>query len=247
MTIDDVFKWVNFVANKKQSGAISDDEFNMIVAVVSIDYFKLEVGLPEEYQVGQPMPRRAYQITQKITDDVRHLLERAPIVRGAVTSDYFAIPANYGAYSGLFYRYTYNPKNCKGAVSVDLPIEVVTDAEFHDRKACPLLGPTFKQPIANFDASGIIVYPLDIQNIELSYLRLPTKPFRNYKIVSDESVYCPLGNEAGVVYPGVPSTNFDFPETCHNDLCIRVLQYVGINLGDAELIAMIKERKLSGQ
>ena len=189
MTIDEIYKWVNFVSNKKQSGAISPDEFNMIIKVVSIDYFKLKVGLPEEYQVGQPMPRQAYQITQKITDDVRHLITRLSITRGAVTSDYFAIPANYGAYSGLFYRYTYNPKNCKGAVSVDLPIEVVTDAEFHDRKACPLLGPTFKQP----------------------------------------------------------STNFDFPETCHNDLCIRVLQYMGINLGDAELIAMIKERKLSGQ
>lgn len=236
MTIDEIYKWVNFVSNKKQSGAISPDEFNMIIKVVSIDYFKLKVGLPEEYQVGQPMPRQAYQITQKITDDVRHLITRLSITRGAVTSDYFAIPANYGAYSGLFYRYTYNPKNCKGAVSVDLPIEIVTDGEFHDRKGCPLLGPTFKQPIANFDASGIIVYPLDITTIELSYLRLPTMPIRQYTIVSDEDVYNPTG-----------SVNFDFPEPCHNDLAVRVLQYMGINLGDAELIAMIKERKLSGQ
>lgn len=234
ISVDRLYKWVNFVARKKQSGAISPDEFNLAIAVIVLDYFKLKVGLPEEYQVGRPLPRQAYQLTQKITDDVRHLVTTSTI---NVSNSRFTLPNDYAAFSSLKYRYVTNQENCEdGAKAVKIPIEVVTDEEFASRQSSLLTPPTIRRPIANFDVSGIEVLPSTITSVELTYLKFPATPIRQYTIVNDEDVYSSTG-----------TVNIDFPETCFNDIAIRVLQYYGINLSDSELVNFTESRKIKGQ
>jgi len=232
MTIDEMFKWVNFVANKSQSGAISPDEFNLACSVVNIEFLKLKIGLPEEYQVGSPMARQMYQVSQKITDDVKFLITKLPINKSL---DYFAIPSDYAAYSKLTYRYIENVE-CKSVLSTK-PIEVVTDSEYAERIDNSITYPTFKNPIANYTSYGLEVSPQEIDKIELTYLKIPATPIRQYTVnANDESVYNPTG-----------SVNFAFPVTTHNDICMRLLGYFGINVREEFLVQTANSYKQNGQ
>ena len=74
MTIDAIFRWINFMSNKAQSGAISPDEFNLCLEALYLEPMKIKVGLPEEYLVGQPVARQSYQVSQTITDDLQKFI-----------------------------------------------------------------------------------------------------------------------------------------------------------------------------
>lgn len=233
MTIDEMYKWVNFVANKSESGAISPDEFNMACSVVNLTFLKLKVGLPEEYQIGMPLSRQMYQVSQKITDDVKFLITKTTINRSV--SDYFALPNDYAAYSKLTYRNVIN-KDC-GAVLNVRPIEVVTDSEFADRMDNSITYPSTRSPIANYTSYGLEIEPKDVLTCELTYLRIPTTPIRQYTINgNDESVYNPVG-----------SVDFAYPVTTHNDICMRILGYFGVNVRDEFLVQISESQKDKGQ
>lgn len=233
MTINEMFNWVNFLANKSQSGAISPDEFNMACSVVNMDFFKLKVGLPEEYMIGGAMARQMYQVSQKITDDVKFLITKVTLTRNV--SDYFALPSDYGAYSKLTYRYVDNV-DCL-AVASTRPIEVCTDLEYGERVDNSITYPTLKRPVANYNSLGLEILPTEITSVELTYLKIPTTPIRQYTINgNDESVYNPTG-----------SVDFAYPKTTHNDICIRIMGYIGINIKEEFLVSMANSYKQQGQ
>lgn len=242
MTIDEAYLWMNFICNKLQSGAISPDEFNLLAQRVNIDMFKLKAGLPEDYQLGQPISRQGWQITNKIHDDASHLLERADL--SVDTNGYFVKPADYGAYSSMQYGYVVNqpyvwqkcqPVGPVGAKIRWVPIEIVTDLEMTYRLPSQLIPPTEEQPIGSFDVLGLKVYPEDITMMRLNYLRIPAKPIRNYVPNGDQNTYNPTG-----------SVDFEWPEPIHNDLVIMMCKYVGINLREQELVQLSLQRQQQG-
>lgn len=233
MTIDEMFKWINFVANKSQSGAISSDEFNLACSVINIEFFKLKVGLPEEYQIGGALARQMYQVSQKITDDIKFLITKYTMTRS--NTDYFVLPSDYGAYSKLTYRSVTN-KDCLAVASLR-SVEVVTDSEFSERMDNSITYPTLKRPIANYTSYGLEIEPKEITSVELTYLKIPTTPIRQYTMnANDESVYNPTG-----------SVDFAYPKTTHNDICMRLLGYFGINIREEFLVQVANNFKQQGQ
>lgn len=235
MNIGEVFSWLNFVSNKQQSGSISPDEFNLACKVVSRELFNVKVGLPEEYQVGAPYPRQAYDVTQKITDDLRNFI--VPDVAIAKVNGYFPLPNDYAAYSSISYKYKKNADECGTAPeSIINYIEVVDDAELRVRLADNVIMPTLKYPIAAYNLNGLKVYPKEINSISLTYLKYPKVPVFDYTVVNDEYVYKPA-----------TSTQIDFPETLHSEFAMRIARYVGINLREGELYQAAQERLKTGQ
>lgn len=235
MNIGQIFSWLNFVSNKNASGSISPDEFNLACNVVSRELFNVKMGLPEEYQVGAPYPRQAYQITQKITDDLRNFIKDAPITKDV--SGYFLLPNDYAAFSSLSYLYSLNSEECGGTPESRINfIDCVDDSEFRARLEDNVIMPTLRYPVATYRESGILIKPDEINRITLTYLRYPVVPVFAYTVTSDE-----------YVYDAANSTQVDFPETLHAEFSVRVARYVGVNLRENELYAMVQERIKSGQ
>jgi len=232
MNVDELYKWVNFVSNKEQAGQVSPEEFNLALKVINIDLFKEKYGLPEQYVPGQPLPAQAWQVTQKITDDLSFLLPSIPIIK---LNGFFQRPSDYLAFSSARAIYTYNA-GCKVEKDEGTGIEIITDSEINTRLKNSIVGPEKDFPIGNFYAQGIRVWPELVDVIMLTYLREPRTPFRAYNIVNDVDVY-----------DAANSVQIEWNVTLHNDFAIRMLFYYGINLSEDKLIEFTNYRKNQGR
>jgi hypothetical protein len=235
--INSVYLWVNFLADSYQSRKISDDEFNQIIDSVNLDLWKLKVGLPEEYQVNAPFARQAWQVSNKISDDMRFFITEAAITKN-VSTGIFAYPADYGAFSSLRYRRVLNQPDCEAPTVATRTVELVTDAELSERLDNTVIPPDFEYPVGAWYATGWKVFPTLITSVNLTYLRLPTTPVRGYLLdpVTDLTTYNPL-----------TSVQLDFPTTLHIDFAYLVLKQFAINIREEELYQYAAQRQNSGQ
>lgn len=233
--INDIYLWVNFLADKYQSRAISDTEFNQIIDAVSYDLWKLKVGLPEEYQANAPFPRQAWQISNKISDDMRYFITEVAINKN--NNGIFAYPNNYGAFSSLRYSRILN-NGCDTPDVKTRTIELVTDAELSERLDNTIIPPNYDYPVGAWYSEGWKVYPTQITTVDLTYLRLPTTPFRNFDFdpITDQTTYQPIG-----------STPLDFPKTLWIDFAVMCVKFLSINIREEILYSMAQQRQLSGQ
>jgi len=233
--LNDIYLWVNFLSDSYQSRKVSDDEFNQIIDATNLDLWKLKVGLPEEYQMNAPFPRQAWQISNKISDDMRYFITEADITKNS--SGIFPYPTDYGAFSSLRYTRILN-NNCDTPDVKTRTIELVTDGELSERLDNTIIPPNFDYPVGAWYAAGWKVYPQIINDVRLTYLRLPTKPFRNYTFdpVTDLTNYDPIG-----------SVQLDFPKTLWIDFAVMCVKYLSINIREADLYQMAQQRQLSGQ
>lgn len=234
MTVQGVYLLTNFFADKSQSRQISDDEFNIAMAAASIDVFKTKVGIPEEYQVGQAKSRQEWQVTTKISDDMRKFVTEVEIDKvGGV----FPYPPDYGAFSSLRYTRILN-NGCDTPDVRTRTIELVTDGELSDRLDNTVVYPDFDYPVGAWYSNGWKVFPKIIEKVDLTYLRIPVTPFRNYTLdpTTDLTTYQPIG-----------SVQIEYPETLHIDFTYRVLKYLAINIREEMLYEVANQRQMIGQ
>lgn len=233
--INDIYLFVSFIADSYQSRKISDTEFNQIIDAVNLDMWKLKVGLPEEYQANAPFPRQAWQISNKISDDMRYFITEVAINKN--NNGIFAYPNNYGAFSSLRYTRILN-NNCDTPDVKTRTIELVTDAELSERLDNTIIPPNYDYPVGAWYAAGWKVYPTQITTVDLTYLRLPTTPVRGFIFdpVTDLTQYDPA-----------TSVQLDFPKTLWIDFAVMCVKFLSINIREADLYTMAQQRQLSGQ
>lgn len=234
--INDIYLWMNFLADKYQSRAISDNEANQIFDAVNLDLWKLKVGLPEEYQINAPFSRQAWQVSNKISDDMRYFITQVNITKNA--QDIFVYPVDYGAFSSMRYDRILNNEDCGAPDQKTRTVELVTDAELSERLDNTIIPPDYDYPVGAWYGSGWKVYPTIIKKVNLTYLRLPTTPVRGYILdpVTDLTQYDPL-----------TSVQPDYPKTLWIDFATMCAKYIGVNIRDEELYQMAQQRQLTGQ
>lgn len=234
MTVQEVYLLTNFLSDKYQSRQISDDEFNIAMSSANLELFKTKVGIPEEYQVGQARARQEWQVTTKISDDMRKFVTEVEINKvGGV----FPYPTNYGAFSSLRYSRILN-NGCDTPDVRTRTIELVTDGELSDRLDNTVVYPDFEYPVGAWYSNGWKVFPKIIEKVDLTYLRIPVTPVRGYILdpATDLTTYDPL-----------TSVQIEYPETLHIDFTYRVLKYLAINIREELLYEMANQRQISGQ
>ena len=236
MDIQDIYLLVNWLSDKYQSRAISDGEFNYAISAASNDLWKKKVGLPEEYQVNAPFARQAWQVTNKISDDMRYFITQVDIAKDA--QGIFEYPTDYGAFSSMRYNRILNDENCGNPDQKTRTVELFTDAELSERLDNTIIPPDYDYPVGAWYGTGWKVYPTIINNVNLTYLRLPVKPYRNYTLdpATDLTTYDPIG-----------SVQLDFPQTLYIDFAYLVLKQFSINIREEELYQMAEQRISKGQ
>jgi len=233
MTVEDIYQWVFFLLNKTQSGEITDTSFNQAMQVVNMELFRYETGMPESYQIGNPMPAVAWQLTNTISDDLRPFIINVPINK---VGDYFPYPTDYAAFSSMYFNYTLNSTTGGNPTYQKRWVEPVSDSELRLRLISAIKMPTNFYPIAAWYNQGYKVYPDNINRIELTYLKMPRTPFRAFtQLANDQTQYDPAN-----------SIQLEYPETLHPNFAVRVAKYVGVNIREEELYAMMQQRKNEG-
>lgn len=212
ISIWDIYNQSLVRVNKEQSGrSFSVPQFNLVAKFVNMLYLKMKIGLPESYQVGVPLAPQRWQVSQRITDDIRHLLVWAGGPNNEMMKlDKFGVanvPEDYVYFSSCYYVQNV-VSACEVSENVHRPITFVPDAVFADRMGCAINKPTEKYPIAKWFENQIQFAPANMNYVHFSYIRKPAEPFLAVTIDSNNDY----------VYDPSNSVNFEYPEICQPDI-----------------------------
>jgi hypothetical protein len=198
MNLNELYSYISFIANKEQSGStFSPQEYNTNLRAINLDWFRNKYGLPEEYMPGRPIPKEAWEITQKITDDL-HKFKVAMGINGVppmYVNQYgvASIPSDYVHCSSWMYRIITNDGNCSYTKDYSAG-EVIRDNQIPDRLSDANKMPTKYNPVCVFYSDFIQFYPEDLGSVNFTYLRFPLTPVYDYYIDANyNTIYLPTG------------------------------------------------------
>lgn len=113
-------------------------------------------------------------------------------------------------------------------------IDIVDRAHWDNRVNHPIEGPTADYPICTFENKQIIVRPVNIGDVQINYLKKPTKPVYAYDNVSDRYVY----NDSS-------SVEIEFDESLHDEIINRVLGNLGVPMREEFLVRVSQQEKMT--
>lgn len=224
MTIDEAKKFIEGQARKNQVGNVTPAQLNIYFKRAQLEIVNNLIGNIEEYQPGRPLPRKSFETTSIISDDIANLIAASefPMTAGVAPkpSDYmYLIPPMEGSSS--------TPASLSWT-----PVMFTTHGEKSMRLNSQINYPESDNPIGVNYNTYFQVYPESIPRGRITYIRKPLDPVWGYTTVNSAPVY-----NSGT------SQNFELPEAIHMKICQKVLEYYGISLRDEELI-VTSDKKL---
>lgn len=244
INIDRYRNFVQFVSNKNGKGAYeSPSQFNLNAERSVMEYTMKRFSNVHEYQPGRPIPRVSYEMTQKVIDDLRHLKERRsfrvengsfPIPDGVSVSDLSGeISPTYLHLSAISYdkidqvgdKITKTQKGFK----------MLKDDEVDTAINSCIAPPDANNPMGNIQSESILVFPDNIQIVNVIYLRQPKSPVWGFNIVNERPVY-----------DASSSVDIDAPEEAFNEIVMMHLGFLGIHIREMELIQYANQNKTQG-
>lgn len=240
MNIDKFRSFVLFLARKAQSGSNPTvSQFNLATERAYMSWIMQRYNNPHEYTPGQPIPRMAWQQTQKITDDLRFLLTKRvffinmdgqlTVPDGTTTDINTQVAPKYLHASSLRFNHLIQ-KNGR-FVSKEVDIDVLRDSELGGVLSSSINNPTTRYPVCAFYDTYIQFYPKSLQKVIFTYLRTPTIPNWGYTLDSNNRpVYAVTGGVNG------DSVDIEAPDDCQNEIAMRTLEFLGISIRENMLI-----------
>jgi hypothetical protein len=210
MTIDEVYKFVQFMANKEQRGYVKPSEFNMLSKRAQLDVIKEKVGKPSPTAgvIG-------YKDTAQLSDELYPVTVFESNL--TVSGDLFTFPANYLHFVSLWY----------GGNSV----EMISLGELYKRRSSSLVFPSLDSPVGVIEENGVRIFTDTLGasdttfTARLNYIKKPSDPNWAYNTVNSIEIY----NSSG-------STQLTLADSTHKEIANRILGYIGVNLREAEII-----------
>lgn len=254
INVNEVFQYIDFLAAKNQSGGtFTPDQFNLAMKMEIRNFVRKYLGVPEQYQPGNPQPQTPYEITTLLRNYLNNL---KPVVKRDVDANGFiTLPDDYIYNSSLrwvrpvvkkinpYLQAASAPETCdcdddgptiqsgtikkQETVFERIPIEVLGDAQFDwCAGASDLACPTLDNPKARLeDQNRMFILPLGIPQVELSYVRYPKTPFWAYTTAGGFNTYNPL-----------LSQNIELPEICATEFVLVLLEKLGIKIREGVLV-----------
>lgn len=230
MNINDFRNFVLFVIKKSQSGGNpSPTEFNLALERAFMRFVMSRYGNQEEYQPGNPVPRIAWQQSQKISDDLDFLLTKLIFIipttgkltypDGSVVKDINGtIAPKYLHSSSLRFDFVTNTKDTIS--SKEIPIDVLRDSEIGDVTSSEIVHPTRRFPVCAFYDTFIQIYPKNLQQVIFSYLRMPIIPVWGFTIDSN----------GRPEYDASASVDIEAPDQVINEIAFNLLSFMSISI-----------------
>lgn len=222
MTLFEMYELIELILNKDYLGNIwSPERFKQLIKVVNIDKYKKKYGLPEEYQPGRPIPKEYVEITLKNADDMKAFKIFVPGM--ACPGGFLAYPTNYAHRDQI----VFNRTTVINGVSQAIPrqVEILRESESAARRGNYTKAPSTKYPIAVMRSNGIQIYPTSIATVDFAYWRWPADP--NFVYFQEEGF---------ISYNASASTEFEWPRDVHIELVRMMLEYMGVNLREGDIV-----------
>lgn len=232
MNIDQVYRFLQYLSNKSQSGYLTPKDFNLSLPRALNEWVMKRyknVNANSASELG-------WQKNQKITDDLRFLLERNKVVSVDATGE-MVLPADYLHLDTINYKYSWIDD--QGLTQFELrPVDIVRNSEIADFLSSKIYKRKIQKKqyaIAALYSDYVQIYPEDIQRVELTYLRKPKDPVWAFTVVNRKPVYDPIN-----------SVDLEAPDEAVNEIVMMCASYLGMNLREADLVQYSETLKDQG-
>lgn len=209
MSVDDVYKIMQFVINKNQNGYLTPDDFNLVINQASINQISFLIGNVEQFQYGKGQPRIQYSISENIRQKLQPFIKTVTLSVTSGSADYpddFLLTDTMMNNDGISrIRYAENNKLYSFLGSVIDPIET--------------------NPIYVTSNTGFTFYPNTITDAKLTYVSKPTAIVWAYT----------LDDNGRPVYNAGASVDPQWYDTDIYSVIARALRMLGVNLKDNEV------------
>lgn len=220
--------------DKRKNIQLTPEKFGEWLHLFSMKQFKRKVGLPEQYQPGMPLPQQAYEITERIGQDLRPfkvLMGKLQSTPHLTFNDLGYADIPFGFYYPGYMLYD----DYKNGSSDLRRVDILSDLEWANRVGDPVEGPTFRNPIANFQKDFIRIWPASIKRCEFEYLRIPIAPVFGYS-----------KRNGWVEYDEATSTELEWDDLNVLDIISLFLVEFGIAINAAEIANYAEMVKTKG-
>jgi hypothetical protein len=229
MTLYDILQVCNLLGGK----GLTPEQAELLIKTASLKHFKRKVGLPEQYQPGQPMPQQAFEITKKITQDLLpfkvHMGKSGTVPLYVDAYGYATTPSN------LYYPSTMTYLKSEAHGLTYKPIDILDDQAWVDRVDDALTAPSVNRPVANFQVSYIRFSPIKNAWVEFIYLKYPDDPVFGY-----------TQDRGFIEYDSANSTELEWDEANQVDIIAIMLSDLGVNMGRQDILQVAEKVKTQG-
>ena len=218
--------------NKDQRGFLTPDSFNRVMPRALSEWVMKRYN-----NLNLVQPNKAgWQRNLKVTDDLRFLLVNNKAVNiGA--DGVLTLPSDYLHLSSIYYKYKWveNGQTKVRTKYVDIVNDNEREAFLGSEIYMPLIEAK-KYVIATFYSGYLEVYPANVGQVELTYLRKPVDPVWAFTVsASGRPVYDPAN-----------SVDLEAPDDAINEIVMMALSMAGINLREDQVINYAEMNKQQG-
>ena len=235
VNIDTVYQRVLALANKEQRGYITPQEYNLFANQAQMEIF-------EQYFYDLDQLRRSPGNNTGYSDTVTIIEEKISTFEFTASHGYITTSGEFSWGSSninlpdeIYRLGTVRVKTAKNGTSW-VQVELLTPKEYDLVRYTSLAKPTPERPVMYRDQRGItitramdgetVLYATpDNYNINMTYIRRPSKAVWGYVVVNEKSLY-----------NANASVNFELHPSDETELVYKILKLAGITLNNAEVV-----------
>jgi hypothetical protein len=241
MNLQELLDFINFIINKEQSGKyVSPSQYTLLLISGSYKFFKKYFDVPEEYQIGMPMSR----IQWEITDVVREKLSRFWVAMDSVnaltlTQGFAEKPTNM-----FFTDYFTSPTGGVGSFRKGY--------QFDSQKNNVVTSPTEVNPIGTIRGGNLEFAPSSMETVNFYYLRRPLDPYFDFYVDDNDNVIYLKPGETSPASGATPashaslSVELDWDIDCILDIIEIILEDIGVGINRSEIVQYANQKQVKG-
>tara|TARA_R110002020_G_scaffold467190_1_gene690578 strand:- start:365 stop:1108 length:744 start_codon:yes stop_codon:yes gene_type:complete len=243
MTIDEIYRLVQTFANKEQRGFITPSDFNLLAKQAELELVNKRLNILQE----KSQPRKAGGfIEESLTPEMAEqdlapflISKRFNVSSSVVASGYSEAEVSLSNDVLLIKEIFILPDENFG-INSHIPLEIVKPEDINKVLRSSLVKPSMDFPIGLMSGSStserlkIKIFPDSIKNVMVYYYHLPSIPPQwNYVTVAGKPVHDPSN-----------SNQFKFSSRVHSEIVVKILEYLGVNLREAQLVQYAQSNEL---
>ena len=230
VSVDTVYQRVLSLANKEQRGYVTPQEFNLYA-----NQAQLEILNQYFYDINQWS--RQHGSNHEYADMLDLIYEKIAVLNVRqlallVNNGILQIIGNPNIPLGVYKLGSvfFNMNNGRST-----EIEEVNYNEYEKMAMAPLTRPTLNRPVYVNRIDGLNIYPNTIEEVDISYVKVPNTVNWAYVVVNDKALY----NDN-------ISVDFELHGSEETELVYKILKLAGVNLKQPD-VAQVADAMESGQ
>jgi len=240
MTIDEIYKAVQFFSNKEQRGFITPSEFNLLVKQAELELFNKRLNVLKEK--SQPKKSAGFY-SESLTPQIAEQ-DLAPFLKIESLNVFWSTSPNLGAYTDIKSSYIQAITilaDDENALGLNVPVEIVKPENVNQILRSSLVKPSMEYPIALLSRASqgeyrVSIFPEDVKTINVYHYidaSALTPPKWDYVTVAGKPVY-----------NATASRGPNFGSHVHGEIVIKILEYLGVHLREAEVVQYAQNKEV---